>query len=455
MSEEYLTKYIEEIDRFVKIKKVNSDDMEHTLLSGSLYEMDRDNYKKLIIERTILGLNPSLNIRIDDLDLDIVEALYSQSVAINEDLAIERVSIDQNGRSYSEEEYRNEKVFVPKVEIKSLNQRNKSPLEIMTQFKQRMEDEVRGQPQIIGPLSDNLEDYLANLQDESKPLGSYLFMGPTGVGKTLTAKSVAGMMFDGNMIRIDCPEYALPHEIAKLIGSPPGYIGHNDGGYLTGALRQAPKSVVLFDELEKAHPNLHNIILRMLDEGVISDSKGLAVDCSKALIMMTSNAGASVWEEFRKTEEYRRMDPLTKEGRRTDMYLEAARKIFSPEFRGRLDRIIVYNEFDIATATSVAGKVIEEVNKAFGTRHGIDLRWTEEVSKFVAEVSDYERYGGRDMFGTVKSAIKRPLRKMLLEETLVRGDAVKIAYDDNSPSKISFKIKRNGKNVKSDCTAEQ
>jgi ATP-dependent Clp protease ATP-binding subunit ClpB len=453
MESRYALKYINGLDEFVKIGILPASDI---FRGVEIAGMDGETYKKLVVERTIFNVNPGLKKRVDSKDHYVFEDLYTQAVDINNDLNHENLSItSREGNNAYVESSDSEAPFVPKIHITPIDREYKSPSEVIGEFRKRLEEEVRGQPQIVEPLTDTMEDYLSGLRDEQRPIGNYLFLGPTGVGKTLTAKVISGLMFDGRMVRVDCPEYALPHEIAKLIGSPPGYVGHKKGGYLTDALKGDLNSVVLFDEVEKAHSNLHNIILRMLDEGVITDSKGFAVDGSNALILMTSNAGGNIWDEFKKTDEYRKMDPVTREGRRVDLYLEAARQEFRPEFRGRLDDIIVYNEFNLETASQVAGSVINNLTNPFPKKHGVNINWTDEVVRFIAEVSDYKKYGGRDMVRPIKSAIKRPLRRMLLNGKLNNGDTVEIFYNDELHNKLSFEVNRKGKHKSRQKETEQ
>ena len=209
---------------------------------------------------------------------------------------------------------------------------------------------VIGQDQALELVSDAILRSKAQIQDENRPIGSFLFLGPTGVGKTEVAKALAEQLFDSetHIVRIDMSEYMEKHSVARLIGAPPGYVGYDEGGQLTEAVRRNPYSIVLFDEVEKAHPDVFNVLLQILDDGRITDSKGVTVDFKNTLLIMTSNLGSQYAFE--------------KEGRE-EKYMNEVKRYFKPEFINRIDEIIVFNALTDDMLAKIAHKFMQELSE--------------------------------------------------------------------------------------------
>lgn len=284
-----------------------------------------------------------------------------------------------------------------------------------------------------------MEEMLNDLSDSSRPLGRFMLLGPTGIGKTETAKTVSGLLFGGRLIKVDCSEYSLPHEYAKLIGAPPGYIGHNEGGYLTGAISEQPRSVVLFDEFEKSHSKMRNILLQVLDEGRLSDSKGMPFDFTQSWIAMTSNLGVKDWVNFTTTPEFSRLSEEDRVNKKREIFMHAFDKEIPAELRNRIDHTLVYNEFNLDTAIEVSDKMIERTLAPF-SRRSIRVAYEQPVTIMVASKSDYQKYGGREMDRTAKELLKKPLLGLLSDEKISNGDTVNISYKNK---RLRFEV--NGK----------
>ena len=282
---------------------------------------------------------------------------------------------------------------------------------------------VIGQDEAITAVSNALRRSRAGLSDPNRPIGSFLFLGPTGVGKTELARALAEFMFDDEhaMIRIDMSEYMEKHTVSRLIGAPPGYVGYEEGGQLSEAVRRRPYSVVLFDEIEKAHTDVFNVLLQILDDGRLTDGQGRTVDFKNTIIIMTSNLGSEYIHEFINR-------PETMEER----VMEVLRSTFRPEFLNRIDEIVIFKALGMAQIKQIVDIQIEHLRKRL-TERKIELDLTDEAKALVAEKGYDPSYGARPLKRTIQKLIQDPLANEILKGIFKEGDhvVVDVSKDKN------------------------
>jgi ATP-dependent Clp protease ATP-binding subunit ClpC len=247
-----------------------------------------------------------------------------------------------------------------------------------------------------------------------------LLVGRTGTGKTELAKSVARNLYGAkNLVRLDCSEFALPHETAKLIGAPPGYVGHNEGGTLTEALKRDPYCVVLFDEIEKGHEKLHNMLLQILDEGRLTDSKGETVSFSNAIVLMTSNVGTADYAQA--TNRVGFGEDVLEDADYQQLTQAALRRNFKPELLNRLDGVLTFRALQKDACAKIADMQLKQIRERV-IRAGLMIRWTPSLCKAMAEKGYSEEYGAREVRRTVSQLVEEPLGDAILDGTLAQGE---------------------------------
>ncbi|MFE7550788.1 ATP-dependent chaperone ClpB [Streptomyces gardneri] len=293
-------------------------------------------------------------------------------------------------------------------------------LEGETQKLLRMEDELGrrliGQSEAVQAVSDAVRRTRAGIADPDRPTGSFLFLGPTGVGKTELAKALADFLFDDEraMIRIDMSEYGEKHSVARLVGAPPGYVGYEEGGQLTEAVRRRPYSVVLLDEVEKAHPEVFDVLLQVLDDGRLTDGQGRTVDFRNTILILTSNLGSQYL-----------VDPSTSEDVKKQQVLDVVRASFKPEFLNRLDDLVVFSALDRAELGRIARLQIDRLAKRLADRR-LTLDVTPEALEWLAEEGNDPAYGARPLRRLIQTAIGDRLAKEILAGEVVDGDTVRV-----------------------------
>lgn len=282
---------------------------------------------------------------------------------------------------------------------------------------------VIGQDNAVTLVSDAIIRSKAGIKDPTKPIGSFLFLGPTGVGKTELAKTLAAALFDNeaNMVRIDMSEYMEKHSVARLIGAPPGYVGYDEGGQLTEAVRRKPYSVVLFDEVEKAHPDVFNVLLQVLDDGRITDSKGKTVDFKNTILIMTSNIGS----------EYM-LEGVDEGGKvNTDAVMAELKNHFRPEFLNRLDEIIMFNPLDKTSITGIVNLLVADLNTRIADKE-LKLVLTDAAMEHVIEAGYDFQYGARPLKRYLQKNVETLVAKSILSGNLRAGDTIILDYDGNT-----------------------
>ena len=264
------------------------------------------------------------------------------------------------------------------------------------------------------------------LKDPRRPIGSFLFLGPTGVGKTELSKALAEALFgsEESMIRVDMSEYMEKHSVAKMIGSPPGYVGHEEGGQLSDQVRTHPYSVVLFDEIEKAHPDVFNILLQVLDDGHITDSQGRKVDFSNTVIIMTSNAGAKAIVDPKKLGFAVKEDPADDYKRMKQNVMDEVKMIFRPEFLNRIDEIIVFHALDKTHMKKIVTLMCRDLTKRVEDQMGIRLTLRESAKALIVEKGTDAKYGARPLRRALQTELEDKLAEAILNGEIKPGDRV-------------------------------
>jgi ATP-dependent Clp protease ATP-binding subunit ClpB len=294
---------------------------------------------------------------------------------------------------------------------------------------------VIGQPEATRSVADAVRRSRAGLQDPNRPIGSFIFLGPTGVGKTETARALAEFLFDDEeaMVRIDMSEYMERHAVARLIGAPPGYVGYEEGGQLTEAVRRRPYSVILFDEIEKAHPDVFNILLQILDDGRLTDSQGRLVNFRNAVVIMTSNVGSPLILE-------RSAEMRSPDGRAE---VEAAvmhelRRMFRPEFLNRVDDIIVFRPLGVDDLKTIVDLQLERVKGMLRDRK-LTLEITDAARELIAEEGYEPAYGARPLKRAIQKLVQNPLAIAVLEGRFDEGDTIVVDREDGS-NRLAFRL---------------
>jgi len=292
-----------------------------------------------------------------------------------------------------------------------------------------LHERVVSQRRAISALARAIRRSRAGLKNPLRPVGSFLFLGPTGVGKTEVARSLAQFLFSSerSMIRFDMSEFMEKHSVSKLIGSPPGYVGHEEGGQLTERIKRAPYSVLLFDEIEKAHPDIFNVLLQVFEDGILTDALGNTVDFKNAIIIMTSNIGARFIQK-KATLGFQGSVDASRE-KMEEMVMSAVRQTFNPEFINRLDEIIIFDELLDDELLEVVQLQVDQINKTMA-RHGLEVRLTEEAKRWIVEKTCADRsYGARPLRRALQKYVEDPLSEALIQGHLVGASQIDIFLD--------------------------
>jgi ATP-dependent Clp protease ATP-binding subunit ClpB len=294
--------------------------------------------------------------------------------------------------------------------------------EKLLHMEERLHERLIGQDEAVTAVSDAIRRARAGLKDPKRPIGSFIFLGPTGVGKTELARSLAEFLFDDEqaLVRIDMSEYMEKFAVSRLVGAPPGYVGYEQGGQLTEAVRRRPYQVVLFDEIEKAHPDVFNILLQLLDDGRLTDAQGRTVDFKNSVIIMTSNIGSALLVEAGEAGSF------NEASERVRLLL---RDHFRPEFLNRIDEIIVFRPLDSDQLSRIVGLLIGQVEARLGEA-GLHLSVTDAALGLIAEAGYDPTFGARPLRRSIQRLIENPLARRMLGGEFVAGDTVQIDARD-------------------------
>jgi ATP-dependent Clp protease ATP-binding subunit ClpA len=439
-------KFCESLDRFVAIRSYTPEQKQQ--LFKNIKITDKKSYKKLIIKSAVVNYTEEIeplvfgNNEYPLLGEIIEQELYNLCVKVNPSLDIKEVTIqiDESailGKATDAEET---------DEAKSAQQRF---MEIESHLKKR----IIGQDEAVTAVAQAIRKAKVGLKNPKRPVGSFIFVGQTGVGKTELAKVLCEFMTgsENDLVRIDCSEFAMSHEYAKLIGAPPGYIGHNEGGYLTESVKNKPNGVVVFDEIEKAHEKVHNLLLQLLDEGILTDSKGETVSFRECVIILTTNVGVSditseeskpgfrVEDNSSKTDNTK-LDDLSHE-KKTKITRKSLEKKFPPEFLNRIDDVIVFRALDKNDNLQILNILVEEVAERVDALN-MRITFTDELKTFLVDKGTDLKYGARPLRRTIQRYIENPLAEQILKGTFDKGDDIHaIPGEDEDGDKCAvFKI---------------
>ena len=300
----------------------------------------------------------------------------------------------------------------------------------LAQLEKELHKRVIGQEEAVHAVSQAVKRGRVGLKDPNRPIGSFLFLGPTGVGKTELSKALAQAVFGSEqaMIRVDMSEYMEKHSVSKLIGSPPGYVGYDEGGQLSEKVRRNPYSVILFDEIEKAHPDVFNILLQVLDDGHITDAHGRKVDFKQTIIIMTSNAGAQAIVEPKQLGFISQKDEKKDYEKMKSGVMEEVRRLFKPEFLNRIDEIMVFHTLNKEEIRKIVLLLLKSLENRCEEQMDIHLNVTNSAVDYIAEAGFDAKYGARPLRRAIQSKIEDRLANELLEGKIKRGDIVQVQY---------------------------
>ena len=300
--------------------------------------------------------------------------------------------------------------------------------EKLLKLNQTLHQRVIGQNEAVDAVSDAVLRSRAGLQDPNRPLGSFLFLGPTGVGKTELAKALAENLFDSeeHMVRIDMSEYMEKHSVSRLVGAPPGYVGYEEGGQLTEAVRRNPYTIILLDEIEKAHPDVFNILLQVLDDGRLTDSKGRLVDFKNTVLIMTSNIGSQLL-----------LEGVTEEGtipqEVSDQVMQALRMHFKPEFLNRIDDTILFTPLSLEDVKGIVDKMVQQLSTRLSHQE-IELSISDEAKTYIAQNAYEPSFGARPLKRYITKEIETPLAKEIIAGKVMPKSKVTVTLQNNQLS---------------------
>lgn len=298
----------------------------------------------------------------------------------------------------------------------------------LVHLEEKLHKRVIGQDEAVKAVAGAIKRGRVGLKDPNRPTGSFLFLGPTGVGKTELSKAVAEAVFgsEQNMIRVDMSEYMEKYSVSKIIGSPPGYVGYDEGGQLSEQVRRHPYSVILFDEIEKAHPDVFNILLQVLDEGHITDAHGRGVDFKNTCIIMTSNAGAQSIVDPKKLGFGAQDDAKKDYDRMKSGVMDEVRKIFKPEFLNRIDEVIVFHPLSEEQVEKIVGLMTHDLVQRAKEQLGITLVITADAKRYIAKTGFSSKFGARPLRRVLQDKIENPLSDMILQGKVIKGGKITV-----------------------------
>ena len=394
----FVFKYFDLLDGFIRVRQVE-EGAGLPLPPGQPIPPDRRHYRRLLVRHCLENPEAILqrvHARYPEEAETVDDLLYRICVDVNPHLEIHSVTIPAPAPDGAVEESKRRQ---------TLAQRARG-------IQNRLRHRVFGQEGAVEAVTKSIARAAAGLNDPDRPIGCFLFVGRTGCGKTELAKALANELHPNRpLLRIDCTEYGHAHETARLTGAPPGYVGHNDGGILTEPLSEHPDTVVLFDEVEKAHERLHHLLLQILDEGRLTDGKGRTIDLRQTLIVLTSNIG---------TEDYRRAADGVGFGRTElgqddfeSITKEAISRGFRPEFLNRLDQVCTFRPLDARSCQHIVRSRLESL-RARIEPNGVMLRWTPAAVRRLAEIGTHDEYGAREIRRTIDREVEEPLSYAIL-----------------------------------------
>ena len=382
----------------------------------------------------------AMELELHEIQKDKEKAVKQADLSLAKELQARQREIETEISKYKEKEERRnkrKKISVTEASVADIiSDWTKIPVQRLTEgetkrlarLEKELHKRVIGQEEAVKAVAQAVKRGRVGLKDPNRPIGSFLFLGPTGVGKTELSKALAEAVFGSEqaMIRVDMSEYMEKHSVSKLIGSPPGYVGYDEGGQLSEKVRRNPYSVLLFGEIEKAHPDVFNILLQVLDDGHITDAHGRKVDFKQTIIIMTSNAGAQAIIEPKKLGFLSNNDEKQDYERMKSGVMEEVRRLFKPEFLNRIDEIMVFHPLNKTHIKKIVNIMLKTLEKRCKEQLDIQLKITESVRDFLAEAGFDSKYGARPLRRAIQTKLEDPMANALLEGTIKRGDTVRI-----------------------------
>ena len=427
--ENVVLKYCEILDEFIRVRTTSEEEAPRLLKGTDVRH--RASYHQLVVnlcvvdfDRTVKPLFEKHN-RVYQPEA-LVELLYQICIEVNPHLEIHSVTLPAQGNGVGAAPA---PVPAEEQDEQRLEEERRALQRRVSNIEDALGSAIIGQPEAVRTISQAVKKAAVGLKDPRKPIGVFLLVGPTGTGKTEMAKALTRHLYGGlaPLVRIDCSEYALPHEYAKLIGAPPGYIGHNEGGQLTEAVKQKKACVVLFDEIEKAHEKVHNLLLQLMDEGNLTDSKGEHVSFQRCIVLMTSNIGV---DDVRRLQGRMGFDLAERENLAEplldDAMTGAVRKSFKPEFVNRIDGVVQFHPLTMEDCASIARLQLREM-AGYLERTGVSLRFTLALERHLAQISWSTAYGARKLRRHIHDEVENPLTEHLIHGKFKRGDTIAVS----------------------------
>ena len=434
LSERYIT------NRFLPDKAID-------LVDESAAKVRLDKYRS-VAANPLKKLEATLKDLSDKMEAAAADQNYEQAANFKQEWVIAQQAYD-TAKAAIPEEVKTEPVVDEEVIAELVSKSTGIPVSRMLdsemkkllEMEKHLHERVIGQEEAIIAVSDAIRRSRSGLRDPNRPIGSFIFLGPTGVGKTELVKALAGYMFDDDnaMVRIDMSEYMESHSVSRLIGSPPGYVGYDEGGQLTEAVRRRPYQIILFDEIEKAHPEVFNVLLQLLDDGRLTDGQGRTVDFKNTVIIMTSNAGTARIKERglgfstgTDSHEEKRANDRMRDGVMTEL-----RNSFRPEFLNRIDEIIIFSHLAEAQIGQIVHLMLKELEERLAAKH-MGLALSEAALALLAK-EGYDRvYGARPLRRVIQRKLENQLSRSLLNGQFVEGDTIGVEVDPANGQELTF-----------------
>jgi len=425
-------RYFDPADSFVQILVCDGT----TLELPSPLGLNRQSYRRLVIQTCMPEFRGELAKQLEQLfpeDPMLAEdLLYQLCTEVNPGLDIHTVRIQdpehEDAEGLRSRKRRTSKATTYEDFLRKISSKSRG-------LERRLARRIVGQEDALAEVASSVQKAAAGLAAPNRPLGSFLFVGRTGTGKTELARTLAADLFSNanftGIVRIDCSEFALAHEYSKLIGAPPGYVGHEDGGQLTESVQRNPECIVLFDEIEKAHPRMHNLLLQILEEGCLTDGKGRRVSFDRTFVVLTSNAGAEDIVSATKSVGFMRQDTLG-EGSLRDITLSALERQFPPEFLGRLDGTTIFRELDQRAAQTIAQRHLTDLATR-ARRRGMRVAFTPAVARWVASRGFSPDYGARELRRVIQRELEGPLSGFLLQHEVGADKLLRVRLKAEEP----------------------
>lgn len=411
------------------------------------FSSDRHNYeKKKAVEAELTTLNDDLEKALMAGNIEAAAEVSARQKELAKKNA-RKQSSSQRNITVQENDIADVVSVWTKIPVSKLTEKESKKLE---RLESELHKRVVGQEEAVTAVSRAIKRSRVGLKDPKRPMGSFLFLGPTGVGKTELSKALADIVFGSEdaLIRVDMSEYMEKHSVSKMIGSPPGYVGFEEGGQLSEKVRTNPYSVVLFDEIEKAHSDVFNILLQVLDDGHITDSQGRKVDFKNTIIIMTSNTGAQGIVDPKQLGFVTITDETKEHEKMKSNVMDELKRTFKPEFLNRIDDIIVFHALSEANVKDITGLMLKELKNRVQTQMDIELKFTDHAKKYIFEKGYDKKYGARPLKRAIQTYVEDELAEAILRGDVKKGDTVTVSTkkkkdaDGKTTEKISLTAKQ-------------